>query len=142
VGQRLACMDILVILNLAGQVSIKPDIDFWYNPTYENYFRLLKALEELGQNVSVFKNEKALNPIESFFKFERPDITLDFLPTIIGNEKFSNFFKRRESVNLDKVDVYFMGYEDLIVNKMKIGRPKDLNDIEQLKRIKNSGSAD
>jgi hypothetical protein len=41
-----------------------------------------------------------------------------------------------------ETEIYFIGYEDLIVNKMKTGRPKDLNDIEQLKRIKNSGSAD
>lgn len=72
-------------VNLAGQTSDKPDLDFWYNPTYDNYFRLLNALQELGQDVSEFKNEKTPNPKKSFFKFEYPHFTLDFLPTIVSD---------------------------------------------------------
>jgi len=32
-----------------GKQADKPDIDIWYNHTHGNYFRLLDALEELGQ---------------------------------------------------------------------------------------------
>ena len=32
-------------MNAAGEKTEKPDLDFWYNPTYENYFKLLNALE-------------------------------------------------------------------------------------------------
>lgn len=46
--------------NAAGKVVEKPDLDFWYNPTYENYFKLLDALEELGQDVAKFRHEQAL----------------------------------------------------------------------------------
>lgn len=46
-------------LNSSGSFADKLDLDFWYNPGYDNYFRLLDALEELGQNVSEFKNEIA-----------------------------------------------------------------------------------
>jgi hypothetical protein len=28
--------------NLGGIINDKPDLDFWYKPTYENYFKLLK----------------------------------------------------------------------------------------------------
>lgn len=35
-------------LDWAGELTEKPDLDFWYNPTYGNYFKLLNALEELG----------------------------------------------------------------------------------------------
>lgn len=38
-------------LNSAGIVSEKYDLYIWYNPTYGNYFKLLYALEELGQDV-------------------------------------------------------------------------------------------
>jgi hypothetical protein len=34
--------------NLVGIINDKPDLDFWYKPTYENYFKLLNALAELG----------------------------------------------------------------------------------------------
>lgn len=48
--------------NDAGEVMDKPDLDFWYNPTYENYFNLLNAIKVLGQDVSEFENEKAPDP--------------------------------------------------------------------------------
>jgi hypothetical protein len=83
--------------NLAGQVSVKPDIDFWYNPTYENYFKLLNALQELGQDVSQFKDERTPIPTQSFFKFERPNFTLDVLPTMLGDERFRDFFSKTRS---------------------------------------------
>ena len=27
-------------MNMAGAIADKPDLDFWYNPTYQNYFKL------------------------------------------------------------------------------------------------------
>jgi hypothetical protein len=41
-----------------GRPAEKYDFDFWYNPSYGNYFNLLNALEELGQDVSEFKKEQ------------------------------------------------------------------------------------
>jgi hypothetical protein len=35
-------------MNISGEIADKPDIDFWFNPTYENYFNLLNALSDLG----------------------------------------------------------------------------------------------
>lgn len=128
--------------NMAGQVSDKPDLDFWYNPTYDNYFRLLNTLEELGQDISEFKNEKTPNPKKSFFKFDYPYFTLDFLPTVIGNERFRDLYQRREIANVNETEIYFLGYEDLITIKMKTARPKDLIDIEQLKEIKRNKSSE
>ena len=64
----------------AGLASEKFDLDFWYNPTYENYFNLLNALSDLGQDVESIKEEKVPNPKSSFFKFEIENFTIDFLP--------------------------------------------------------------
>ena len=53
--------------NPAGAVSDKPDLDFWYNPTYSNYFQLLQALGALGQDVRAHQLAQAPNPKQSFF---------------------------------------------------------------------------
>jgi len=45
-------------ITLDGTQTDKPDIDIWYNPTYGNYFRLLDALEELGQDISKLKTNR------------------------------------------------------------------------------------
>jgi predicted nucleotidyltransferase len=123
-------------INLAGVITDKPDLDFWYNPTYENYFKLLNALADLGQDVTRFKNEKAPNPRKSFFRFELEKFTLDFLPQLKAPLKFITSFKNKEVVNVKGTDILFISYEDLIVDKETNMRTKDITDIEQLKMIK------
>ena len=58
-------------LSQSGIITDRPDIDIWYNPTYENYFNILKVMEELGHDISEFKNEKTPDPHKSFFKLLR-----------------------------------------------------------------------
>ena len=53
-------------INTSGSLAEKPDFDFWYNPTYENQFQLLNALEELGEEVKEFKDEKTPDPKTHF----------------------------------------------------------------------------
>jgi hypothetical protein len=48
-------------LDTAGNPATKFDLDIWYNPTYDNYFRLLKALSVLGQDVKEFFHEMPTN---------------------------------------------------------------------------------
>ncbi len=65
-------------IKLAGIATDKPDLDFWYNPTYENYFNLLNALEDLGQDVTEFKQEQAPNPKKFFLNTNLKTLRLIF----------------------------------------------------------------
>lgn len=48
-GTAVALHGYLRISHLSsGFPANKYDLDFWYNSVYDNYFRLLNALEELG----------------------------------------------------------------------------------------------
>ena len=123
-------------MNITGAVAEKPDLDFWYNPTYDNYFRLLNSLEALGQNVDEFKEEQAPDPLRSFFKYEFERFTLDLLPQIKAPMKFGVAYKHREVVVLSGVDIPFISFEDLIKDKEATGRPRDKADIEHLKRLR------
>jgi hypothetical protein len=116
----------------SGKVAEKPDLDFWYNPVYDNYFNLLNALEELGQDVTEFKEEKMPDPKKSFFRFELENFTLDLLPNVKAQLKFREAYSKRETVTLSEVEIPFISYEDLIVDKATDARPKDLTDIDQL----------
>ena len=120
----------------SGTPADKYDLDFWYNPVYDNYFNLLNALEDLGQDVSEFKDEIAPNPKKSYFRLEFEKFTLDFLPELNGLGKFRESFDQREKVTLGKTEISFISFADLIKNKEHNARPKDLKDIEQLKMIK------
>lgn len=117
-----------------GELAEKPDIDIWYEPTYDNYFNLIKVIQALGQNIEGFKNERSPNPRRSFFKLNFEDFTLDFLPEIRANIKFRDANNRKETVEIDGTAVLFLNISDLITDKKATGRKKDLEDIEQLKK--------
>jgi len=123
---------------LKGEVVEKPDMDFWYNPTYENYFNLLKALEELGIDVTAFREEQAPDPRNSFFRFEFEDYTLDLLPNIKAPLKFKVSFAKRQVVQSDGVEISFISFDDLIEDKESLGRAKDIEDVKQLNRVNES----
>ena len=125
-------------VNAAGGISDKPDLDVWYNPTYSNYFKLLDALEELGQNVTEFRNEQAPNPKKSYFKYEFEWFTLDLLPALKTVLTFNASYAKKELVVLEEVDIPFIGYNELLLDKAANARPKDIEDIEQLESRRKS----
>ena len=117
-----------------GIPSEMPDLDFWYNPTYNNYFNLLKVMGELGYDVSVFIKEKTPNPHKSFFKLNFPTYTIDFLPSLPGLPKFGPSYVKREDVQIEGVSVSFIDFDDLITNKQALLREKDIADISELEK--------
>ena len=116
----------------------KHDLDFWYNPTYDNYFKVLDALEELGQDVTEFRAEVAPNPKKSFFRLEQEDFTIDFLPELPGLSRFRSSFDNRIISTIYEIEVPYINYDDLIESKLALARLKDLEDIEQLKLRRNN----
>jgi hypothetical protein len=58
------------------------------------------------------------------------------LPHIPGISSFSNSIKRASKTSLDGIDVFILGYDDLIKNKTTVGRDIDFQDIQELKKRK------
>ena len=118
--------------NLSENPTEKFDLDIWYNPTYDNYFKLLNTLAELGQDVKEFLEEQSPNPLKSYFRFDLEKFTLDFLPKLKGVTKFRQSYEKREIINLKGVDIPIIGFDELLEDKAANSRPKDLLDIKQL----------
>ena len=123
-------------INIAGELTEKPDIDIWYNPTYENYFNLLKVMDDLGQDTKKFKKELRPNPLKSYFRLNFEEFSLDLLPEIKAKIKYIEASNRKETVELEDTKIHFMNYLDLVEDKKATARKKDLEDLEQLKKIK------
>jgi hypothetical protein len=117
----------------AGRLMEKHDLDFWYNPTYNNYFKLLDALDELGLDVTEFRRETTPNPKKSYFRFEQENFNLDFLPELLGLSRFRLSFDNRLGSKINDVEVPYINYNDLIESKLALSRTKDIEDIDQLK---------
>jgi len=120
-------------MNQAGAVAEKPDLDFWYNSNYKNYFNLLNAVEELGMDVTEFKKEQTPNPKKSFFKYEFENFTIDLLPELKAKLSFRTSFQKREVIIIGETEIPILNFEDLITDKSTNARPKDLDDIRNLK---------
>lgn len=118
--------------NTTGEIVEKPDIAIWYNPTYDNYFKLLSAIGELGKDVKKYKDETTPDLRNSFFKFDFDSFSLDLLPRISAPFKFSEAFARREVFESSGLEISFISRNDLIADKRVTGRPKDLDDISHL----------
>lgn len=111
------------------------DLDIWYNSTYPNYFSLLNALEAVPVDVSRLKAEKDPNPKKSFLKFTLADCTLDFNPSIGTPMRFLDAYNRRTAFKRDDLELSFISLKDLIEYKQFIGRPKDIIDVLELKKL-------
>lgn len=117
-----------------GGIAAKPDVDLWYNPNYENYYRLLDAIEQLGKDVSAYREEQQPNPRNAFFKLLFDEYTLDLLPAIKAPLPFWSSFKKREIFQSDGIDISFISLEELIQDKAINPRPKDIDDIQHLRK--------
>lgn len=124
-------------IKMEGVVATKPDIDVWYEPTYHNYFNLLKFIGMLDYDITELVNEKLPNPMQAFFKLDFNEFTLDLLPAVKMNVSFGDVFKRRETIVIEEIYICFIGYNDLLNDKMQSLRPKDVRDMEALKKIHN-----
>lgn len=112
-----------------GNAVDKPDFDFWFEPLYLNYMRLLDAFDDLGFDTSRFREEAHPFPKSSFFRFKPEGYTLDFLPRLGESFRFRECYQRRSVAAIDETDVSVIGLDDLIAAKKATGRKKDLEDI-------------
>lgn len=122
-----------------GELTSKPDIDLWFEPTYGNYFKLLNALAAIGVDVSEFQGEVSPDPKRSFFKLDLGEFTLDTLPRINADIPFGEAYARKENVALDGIQIHYIGYEDLLKDKQSSARQKDKEDIKHLRRQRGEG---
>ena len=124
-------------IDYKGVPTEKHDFDFWFDPTYENYFNILKAMKMLGKDVTRLEAEIAPNPKQSFLKFDFDEFKIDFLPEIKGLKSFNTSFSNSSISVIDSVQFRILSLTDLIKAKETDSRPKDISDLEELRKLKN-----
>jgi predicted nucleotidyltransferase len=122
-----------------GYPRATADLDFWYEPTIENFHRIIASLQELGVDTSSLE-KLVFDPKKTFLRIPQNNFRLEFLPAIPGVESFRASNDKASETNLDGVVVKVLSYDDLIKNKRAVGRAVDQNDVEELERRR--GTAD
>ena len=109
------------------------DIDFFVRPSVDNASRLKKALE------IYLPGATNLDP-EDFCKGEKmitlgiPPLRVDILNSITG-VTFEEAWAQKVSANLGTVPIWIISFGHLKQNKQATNRPKDMADIEVLKKM-------
>ena len=115
-----------------GAPRYTADLDVWVAADARNAERVFAALKDFGfGSVKGLSVEDFQNP-EMVVMLGRPPLRIDLLTSISGCS-FATAWKRRLRTQLGGQRVSVLSREDLRVNKLAAGRPKDLLDLELLR---------
>ncbi|WP_420385376.1 DUF6036 family nucleotidyltransferase [Roseivirga sp.] len=119
---------------LHGYPRTTGDLDIWVRRDRDNYKKLLSAFDMF--RLPVFDmTEDAFLDIDQFdvFRFGRPPVAIDIITELAGVD-FSQCYSKALKRTFEGVTIRFLDFEDLIRAKTASGRPKDINDIENLEK--------
>lgn len=118
-------------VGIHGHPRYTGDLDIWLNPTEQNAISILSCVNEFGFssfNLTITDFTKPGNVIQLGY----PPLRIDLLTEIDG-VVFEACFKNKIEVIIEEMPVNFISYNDLVANKKATGRPRDMDDIENLK---------
>jgi hypothetical protein len=124
-------------VNLHGFARFTADLDLWIKDSASNRKKLHEALKEAG--LGDLPGIETMQFIPGWSSFSLPSgFQLDLMTSLRGfpAESFDECYKIAPTANLYGVNVKFLHYNQLLEAKKAAARPKDLIDIEELKRLK------
>lgn len=99
----------------------------------DNYNRLVKAFYEFGMpTFDMTANNFLNNPAFDVFTFGRQPVAIDIITTIKGLD-FDDAYEKASDVEIEGLTIHLIHYNHLIDAKRATGRPRDINDIDNLK---------
>jgi len=115
-----------------GYARATLDIDLFIRPEPENACRTLKALKEFGYDVTDLNEGDLLSKKVLIRQYL---VETDIHPFVQG-VTFDQVWKNRFSGTYGNEKVYYASLDDLIMMKKAAGRPKDMEDLKALLRLK------
>lgn len=109
------------------------DFDIWVNPTKENSLRVCRALARFGapmQDIS----EDTFTEKGIIYQIGVAPCRIDIITEISGNISFPEASSQAVTIDFGSVAAPILSVNNLITNKLAIGRPKDLEDADLLKK--------
>ncbi|HEV8591837.1 MAG TPA: hypothetical protein VGQ55_07020 [Pyrinomonadaceae bacterium] len=110
------------------------DIDFWVGRSDSNALKIVKVLVEFGFN------SPDLSP--ALFLQEKSIVRMGIAPfkleiiTYIDGVGFADCYPDRIETEIDDCRVKVIDFEHLLINKKASARPKDINDLIELEKIR------
>lgn len=118
-------------VGIHGHPRYTGDLDIWLNPTPQNAKKIVECVNQFGFSsfgltIADFTTEG------NIIQLGHPPLRIDLLTNIDG-VTFIECYENKKVVDIDELQINFIGYNDLLKNKRKSGRAKDIDDLENLK---------
>ena len=126
-----------------AQPRYTKDIDFFINANEANANAVYAALAEFGAPLEDIRQEDFTDR-NNFFRFGRDPRGFDILPDIPGVD-FDAAWERRVEILVDAATGLkgnLISADDLIASKLASGRPRDLADVDEIRKAAESQSAE
>lgn len=121
---------------LHGHPRVTGDMDIWVERSEENYKKLANAFYQFQMPLFDMSLQKFLNVNENdVFSFGRNPVGIDIMTEVKGLI-FEDAYNLSALINDDGLPIRIINLNDLIKAKKASGRLKDLDDINQLQKIK------
>lgn len=125
-----------------GYPRLTGDIDLFFDPVLDNATHLFEALTEFwGGSVPGVETTNELTREGLILQFGRPPNRIDFMNYVDGL-KFKEAWDTRLVLGIAGTDIQvpYLSLAKLIQNKEASGRPRDLEDLEYLRRAEQLGN--
>ena len=109
------------------------DIDIWVKPSPENSEAVLKAIRRFGAPL-VNLTQKDLLRNDTVFQIGVAPRRIDIITGASGL-RFEDAERNAVKVKIDGIEIKILSLQDLIINKVASGRPKDIVDADMLKSL-------
>lgn len=123
-------------VNIHGYTRSTGDLDIWYNPTAENFEKLLLSISDFGFETDAINDLASQALLKTFIRLPVDNFFIELLSSIDGKFSFEEAYENVFNFQLQDVVVPVIGYNNLIQNKIMARRAKDLEDIAQLEKRK------
>jgi hypothetical protein len=118
---------------LHGYSRTTGDMDIWVERSIENYTKIKKAFQQFGMPVFDMTLENFLShPNWDVFTFGTPPVAIDLMVQLKGLD-FERSFENAIVFEDDELKIRTIHKNDLIIAKQSANRPKDQDDLLNLK---------
>jgi hypothetical protein len=114
-----------------GHPRYTGDLDILIAPEIDNANKIINAIKEFGLALKNLKAEDFLIS-ERVIQLGISPLRIDILTSLTGLS-WKQIFSNKMQGEYAGVPVYFIGKEELKINKKALGRHKDLADLESIK---------
>lgn len=116
-----------------GYTRATADIDFFIDPTLENAQHTLKALTEFGYDTHDLTVQDLLSQKILIHGYV---VESDMHPFVAGVTNFEDIWSKSVVGQIQGVPTRFADLDSIIQMKRAAGRPKDIEDLKYLEKLK------